>query len=75
MYPEHLVIPMKADLTNHGFQELTNAEAVDQTVSKNKGPMLLVINSVCGCAAGTLRPGVKLDRKSTRLNSSHVSLT
>ncbi len=41
MYPEHLVIPMKADLTNHGFQELTNAEAVDQTVTNNKGPMLL----------------------------------
>ena len=58
MYPEQLVIPMKADLTNHGFQELTNADAVDQTVSNNKGPMLLVINSVCGCAAGSARPGV-----------------
>jgi putative YphP/YqiW family bacilliredoxin len=66
MYPEHLVIPMKADLTNHGFQELTNAEAVDQTVSNNKGPMLLVINSVCGCAAGSLRPGVKLSLNSPK---------
>jgi putative YphP/YqiW family bacilliredoxin len=66
MYPEHLVIPMKADLTNHGFQELTNADAVDQTVSNNKGPMLLVINSVCGCAAGTLRPGVKLSLNSPK---------
>jgi putative YphP/YqiW family bacilliredoxin len=64
MYPEHLVIPMKADLTNHGFHELTNADAVDQTVSNNKGPMLLVINSVCGCAAGSLRPGVKLSLSS-----------
>lgn len=59
MYPEHLVIPMKADLTNHGFQEVTSAEAVDQAIANNKGPMLMVINSVCGCAAGSLRPGVK----------------
>lgn len=64
MYPEHLVIPMKADLTNHGFQEVTSAEAVDQAIANNKGPMLMVINSVCGCAAGTLRPGVKLSLES-----------
>lgn len=64
MYPEHLVIPMKADLTNHGFQEVTSAAAVDQVVANNKGPMLMVINSVCGCAAGSLRPGVKLSLES-----------
>jgi putative YphP/YqiW family bacilliredoxin len=59
MYPEHLVLPMKADLTSHGFQELTSAADVDQVIANNKGPMLLVINSICGCAAGSLRPGVK----------------
>lgn len=66
MYPEQLVLPMKADLTNHGFQEVTNAEAVDQVIANNKGPMLMVINSVCGCAAGTLRPGVKLSLQSDK---------
>jgi putative YphP/YqiW family bacilliredoxin len=64
MYPEQLVIPMKADLTNYGFQELTSAAAVDEVVANNKGVMLLVINSVCGCAAGSLRPGVKLSLES-----------
>jgi len=66
MYPEQLVIPMKADLTNFGFQELTNAADVNNAVANNKGPMLLVINSVCGCAAGTLRPGVKLSLNSPK---------
>jgi putative YphP/YqiW family bacilliredoxin len=67
MYPEQLVLPMKADLTDFGFTEVTNAAAVDQAISNNKGLMLMVINSVCGCAAGSLRPGVKLS-----LNSAHA---
>jgi putative YphP/YqiW family bacilliredoxin len=65
MYPEHLVLPMKADLTNHGFHEVNSAEAVDQIIANNKGPMVMVINSICGCAAGTLRPGVKLSLSSS----------
>ncbi len=51
---------MRADLTSAGFQELTTPEAVDQTIPGSEGSVLLVINSVCGCAAGTARPGVKL---------------
>ncbi len=51
---------MRADLTSAGFQELTTPEAVDQTLPGSEGSVLLVINSVCGCAAGTARPGVKL---------------
>ena len=60
MYPPHLVEPMKKDLTNVGFQELLSAEDVDNFVANQQGTALVVINSVCGCAAGTCRPGVKL---------------
>lgn len=57
MYPEDLVMPMKAELTDKGFQDLTTAESVDAAV-KQSGTTLVVINSVCGCAAGAARPGV-----------------
>ncbi|RRQ47308.1 BrxA/BrxB family bacilliredoxin [Chryseobacterium sp. SC28] len=57
MYPEDLVLPMKAELTDKGFQDLTNPEQVDEAL-KQEGTTLLVINSVCGCAAGAARPGV-----------------
>jgi putative YphP/YqiW family bacilliredoxin len=60
MYPPELVAPMKADLTNAGFQELLTAQEVDQTIPNSSGTMLVVVNSVCGCAAGNMRPGVKL---------------
>ena len=57
MYPPELVAPMKAQLTQNGFKELLTPEEVDNTIP-NKGTSLLVINSVCGCSAGTARPGV-----------------
>lgn len=57
MYPTDLVMPMKAELTDKGFQDLTTAQQVDDAL-KQKGTTLLVINSVCGCAAGAARPGV-----------------
>jgi putative YphP/YqiW family bacilliredoxin len=60
MYPPHLVEPMKADLTSVGFQQLVTPEDVDQFMANQKGTALVVINSVCGCAAGTCRPGAKL---------------
>jgi len=59
MYPEAIVKPMKAELTTVGFEELTTPDAVDQAI-KSKGTTLVVVNSVCGCAAGTARPGVRL---------------
>lgn len=59
MYPEELVAPMRTDLTSVGFTELKTAEDVDNHFSDHKGTTLLVINSVCGCAAGAARPGVK----------------
>src|SRR5690606_11243588 len=59
MYPEQLVAPMRTDLTSAGFVELKSAEEVDQQLQNQQGTTLLVINSVCGCAAGAARPGVK----------------
>ena len=56
MYPAELVAPMKADLTNIGFKELLTPEDVDQVLDSNEGTTFLVINSVCGCAAGSARP-------------------
>ena len=57
MYPAEIVLPMKAELTDNGFEEMTTAASVDETL-KQEGTTLVVINSVCGCAAGTCRPGV-----------------
>lgn len=59
MYPEALVKPMKAELVTAGFEDLTTPESVDNAI-KNEGTVLMVVNSVCGCAAGACRPGVKL---------------
>lgn len=59
MYNPALVAPMKEELTSIGIQELTSASAVDDAV-KLQGTQLIVVNSVCGCAAGALRPGVSL---------------
>lgn len=60
MYPEHLVAPMRQDLTSAGFQEMKTAEDVENILKNDKGTTLVVVNSVCGCAAGAARPGVKL---------------
>jgi len=57
MYPEEIVLPMKEELTDNGFSELLSATEVDQQLSK-KGTTLVMINSVCGCSAGSARPGV-----------------
>lgn len=57
MYPEELVIPMKEELTENGFKDLTTPEQVVEALGQN-GTTLLVINSVCGCSAGAARPGV-----------------
>jgi putative YphP/YqiW family bacilliredoxin len=73
MYPEELVIPMKKDLTNVGFEQLTTPDAVDNAIKNTEGSLLVVVNSVCGCAAGNMRPGVKLsldgDKKPSKLTT------
>ena len=62
MYPESIVLPMKNELTIVGFEDLTNPEAVKAAI-ESKGTTLVVVNSVCGCAAGAARPGAKLSLK------------
>lgn len=59
-YPEMLVNPMREDLVRLGFQELRSAEAVDEALGHASEPTLVVVNSVCGCAAGGMRPAVAL---------------
>ncbi len=74
MYPAELVLPMKAELTDNGFADASTPEAVEELM-KQEGTTLLVINSVCGCSAGTARPGVlhavsTADKKPTNLATS-----
>ena len=60
MYPPELVAPMSRDLTDNGFQGLQTVEAVDDFMNNMEGTALLVVNSVCGCAAANARPGAKM---------------
>ena len=60
MYPPELVQPMKEDLTSVGFNQCETATEVDEIIENSGESLLLVVNSVCGCAAGNMRPGVKL---------------
>lgn len=60
MYPEHLLTPMREELTRLGVTELRTAEAVDALLADHKGTALVVVNSVCGCAARNARPAVAI---------------
>lgn len=73
MYPEELVRPMRAELTNVGFDELRSAEEVDSHLKEKQGTTLLVINSVCGCAAGTARPGVAMALQKSAKKPDHLT--
>ena len=59
-YPEFFVAPMRQELTRLGVQELRTSEAVDQAVTGTTGTLMIVVNSVCGCAAGKARPGIAM---------------
>jgi putative YphP/YqiW family bacilliredoxin len=74
MYPEELVKPMKEDLTSVGFNELTSASEVEDVLNSNEGTTFLVINSVCGCAAGNARPGVKMALDNEKLPDRMVTV-
>jgi len=60
MYPVELTKPMAQDLTDFGFEGLTTPEQVSEVLDKKDGSVLVVVNSVCGCAAGNARPGAKM---------------
>lgn len=59
MYPEIMVIPMREELTRLGIQELKTAEAVDRELGVRQGTTMVIVNSICGCAAGRMRPAVR----------------
>jgi putative YphP/YqiW family bacilliredoxin len=59
-YPEIMIRPMREDLTRLGVAEMRTADAVDETIQNSKGTLMVVVNSICGCAAGKARPGVAL---------------
>ena len=59
-YPEIMIRPMREDLTRLGVEELKTVEDVDNTIRDSKGTLMVVVNSICGCAAGKARPGVAL---------------
>jgi putative YphP/YqiW family bacilliredoxin len=72
MYPEELVIPMKEELTENGFSELKTPEEVINQL-ESKGTTLVMINSVCGCSAGTARPGVLMAVHNTKKKPDHLT--
>ena len=59
-YPEIMIRPMREDLTRLGVEEWKTADAVDAAVKNSKGTLMVIVNSICGCAAGKARPGVAL---------------
>jgi putative YphP/YqiW family bacilliredoxin len=64
---------MRKELTSIGFTELKDAAQVDATIPASKGTLLLVMNSVCGCAAGAARPGVKLAIQNSEIKPNHLT--
>ena len=74
MYPLELVAPMAQDLTNHGFEGLSTAEEVDHVLSKSEGTTLVVVNSVCGCAAANARPGARMSLENAKRPANLVTV-
>ena len=72
MYPEELLEPMRAELTEIGFEELRTAESVDAKLPE-KGTTLVVVNSICGCAARMARPGVRMALQQSRAKPEHLT--
>jgi len=72
MYPQEIVIPMKEELTENGFEDLVTPEQVEAQLEK-EGTTLFVINSVCGCSAGTARPGVLLALESSAKKPNYLA--
>lgn len=62
-YPEHLIAPMREELTSHGVVETRTPEEVDRVLQPGSGTVMMVVNSVCGCAAGKARPGIAMALK------------
>ena len=72
MYPAEIVTPMKEELTENGFSEMLTATEVESKIAE-KGTTLVVINSVCGCSAGTARPGVLMAVHNSSKKPDHLT--
>lgn len=60
MYPDIMVVPMREELTRLGVRELRTPEEVDHAIANQEGTTMVIVNSICGCAAGRMRPAVRL---------------
>lgn len=74
MYPPDLVAPMAKDLTDFGFESLNSANEVTDAIENSDGSLMLVVNSVCGCAAANARPGAKLALKNEHVPDRLVTV-
>ena len=74
MYDPELVKPMREELTKNNVKELKTPEDVDSIINKNKGTLLIIVNSVCGCAAGSARPGLLLALKNKKVPSKTATV-
>lgn len=73
MYPDYLVAPMREELTSAGFEDLRTAEEVDQAI-KAEGTVLVMVNSVCGCAAANARPAAKIAAKQEKRPNKFITV-
>jgi putative YphP/YqiW family bacilliredoxin len=72
-YDERMIAPFREELTKIGFRELKTPEAVDRSLDEEKGTNLVVVNSVCGCAAGKARPGIALALRQSASKPDHLT--
>ncbi|MGA2004504.1 MAG: BrxA/BrxB family bacilliredoxin [Terriglobales bacterium] len=74
MYPEIMVIPMREELTRLGIEELKTAADVDRVLAGDPGTTMVIVNSICGCAAGRMRPAVRLALQNSKIPNRIVSV-
>lgn len=74
MYPEIMVIPMREELTRLGIEELRDAADVDRVLTGRPGTTMVIVNSICGCAAGRMRPAVRLALQHSKVPNKIVSV-
>ena len=74
MYPEPMIAPFRQELTQAGIKETRTAAEVEKAVAETKGALMVIVNSVCGCAAGRMRPGVKMALKHGTLPENTITV-
>lgn len=74
MYPEVMLIPMREELTRLGVEELHTAKDVDRVLTTHPGATMVIVNSICGCAAGRMRPAVRMALQHSKIPNSVVTV-